>query len=432
MEETKAVVVAGERQIERAPKLDLSELSPQRRAYIQELRAQVMVQRGIREHCDWLSKTGGLPVSREDGQSTQMSAGTAAIAIGVGTELGFPLNVALTKVTVINNRPAIYGDVALALIRKRGLVDPKKGGGLKWWFEGVPGSDEYTAHVHAKRADTGEELACSFSIGDAKRAGLWGSRTWVKWGALRMLRYRALGFLCRDLFSDVLLGVHLAEELLGSEGGETPTSAPPMTPPPDPSAAHVVDPLWGGETGETSDGGEQSPPAVVVVAEPVLSPEGAEKTPSEPLRTPVLEAETVAAGSSAPPASVEPPPSAPTPLSAPQTASAPPPPETSAATAVDVDERGRVVLERDAQGRPVVYAKERTPSSTVTKVVNGKGKPEPAPAPAAPAPVDDDDDVAKVKAAIAAAKARMTKPAPTSATKPQGAPVQKGGALFEE
>src|SRR5262245_2583741 len=226
-------------------KLDLSELSPARRAYIQELRAQVMIQRGIREHCNWLAQTGGLPVFKDDsGQRVQMSAGAAAIAIGIGTELGFPMTVALTKITMINNRPEVYGDVALALIRRRGLVDQKKGGGFKTWFTGAPGSDQYTAHCCAKRSDTGEEMETTFSVADAKMAGLWGSRTWVKWGALRMLRYRALGFLCRDLFSDVLLGSHLAEELVEEDNiGPTPP-APPAQPMHDSPVEPPNDPLW--------------------------------------------------------------------------------------------------------------------------------------------------------------------------------------------
>jgi hypothetical protein len=362
-----------------------------------------MVQRGIREHCDWLSKTGGLPVNREDGRSEPMSAGTAAVAIGVGCELGFPMNVALTKVTVIKNRPAIYGDVALALIRKRGLVDPKRGGGIRWWFTGAPGADDYTAHVEAIRSDTGETLGTSFSIGDAKRAGLWGSRAWVKWGALRMLRYRALGFLCRDLFSDVLLGVHLAEELMGEEGGGAPVP-PPMTPPapegeagPGPGAS-VSDPLWGAEA-----------PGEVVEAE-VVQPPAAPESPASPPES--------AEGATEEPA-------------APEEPSQPPPAAPAAAEAVpssvDVLPDGRRVLERDAEGRPVVLSAPPKPPAPPAPNGNGGRKPKPPtppPAPAAPKPappVSDDVDVARVKAAVAAARAK--------------AQAEKGGAkqkAFEE
>jgi hypothetical protein len=463
MSETRtAVAVVGEPRPEPKPvKLDLSELSPARRAYIQELRAQVMVARGIREHCDWLAKTGGLPTTKggDDEGGKTMGAGTAAIAIGVGTELGFPMNVALTKVTVINNRPAIYGDVALALIRKRGLTDPKKGGGLRWWFDGTPGQDDYTAHVHAKRADTGEELETAFSIGDAKRAGLWGSRTWAKWGALRMLRYRALGFLCRDLFSDVLLGVHLAEELYGEEGGE-PTAPPPMTAPPDPQVPHVVDPLWGDGEGVVVDVtprpagpvDEQEAPGG---AGPVGSGEGPEM-PSSPPPDPEAGPDGPVPPSDAPEAPVAPPEGGQEVRQAdPAPAGPPAPPSRSPANVErstlnakgDVDWMGRPVLERDAQGRVTVVGpapKQQSPTSTVTKVTKPapspvtkpEPKPVPAPAPApAPAPLkptpDDDEDVAKVKAAIAAAKARMTaKPAPP-APKGQGT-ATKPPALFEE
>jgi hypothetical protein len=222
--------------------MQLDELSAERRAHFQELAAQARIQQAIRQHCDWLSKAGGLPTAKNkmSGKHEQMSPGTAAIAIGVGVDLGFKMNVALQKVTVINGRTAIYGDAARALILKGGLTNPKKGGGWNEWTTGKEGQDNFTAHIRAKRADTGEEMERSFSVMEAKRVGLWGSDMWKKWGQMRMLRYRALGFLARDLFSDVLLGLHIAEELI-SEAGPEVTPRPPMTPAPEDS---TVDPLF--------------------------------------------------------------------------------------------------------------------------------------------------------------------------------------------
>ena len=214
--------------------LDLSALTPERKAFFQELAAQARLQQAIRAHADWLQKAGGLP--------KDMSAGTAAVAMGIGVDLGFKMNVALQRVTVINGRTAIYGDAARSLILKSDLTNPKRGGAWTEWTTGTEGKDDYTFHIRAKRSDTGEEMERSFSIGEAKRAGLWGNNTWLKWGQSRMLRYRAMGFLARDLFSDILLGLHIAEELIADAAPGSPEKAP-MTAPPVPEKP-LEDPLF--------------------------------------------------------------------------------------------------------------------------------------------------------------------------------------------
>jgi hypothetical protein len=223
--------------------MQLDDLHPERRAHFQELAAQARIQQAIRQHCDWLHKAGGLPTvkNKNTGRHEQMSPGTAAIAIGVGVDLGFKMNVALQKVTVIHGRTAIYGDAARALILKSGLTNPKKGGSWAEWTSGTPGRDDYTAHISAKRADTGEEMERHFSILEAKNVGLFGSDMWKKWGHMRMCRYRALGFLARDLFSDILLGLHIAEELISEAGPEVPPRPSMTDPPPE---GGVPDPLF--------------------------------------------------------------------------------------------------------------------------------------------------------------------------------------------
>jgi hypothetical protein len=77
------------------------------------------------------------------------------------------------------------------------------------------------AAVHGKRCDTGDEMDVSFDLDDAQRAGLAGKGTWKSYPQM-MCYWRAVGLLCRMLFSDVTLGVHSVEELAGAidEDGE--------------------------------------------------------------------------------------------------------------------------------------------------------------------------------------------------------------------
>lgn len=72
------------------------------------------------------------------------------------------------------------------------------------------------AEVHGRRADTGDEMAVTFTIEDAQRAGLAGKGTWKNYPQM-MCYWRAVGLLCRMLFSDVTLGVMSAEELVDGE-----------------------------------------------------------------------------------------------------------------------------------------------------------------------------------------------------------------------
>jgi hypothetical protein len=84
----------------------------------------------------------------------------------------------------------------------------------------------------------------TFSVADAKQAGLWQRRgangqptPWVTYPQ-RMLRARALGLALRDVFADVLMGLMIYEELVGSRGPE-----PTPEPTPAPRAPDGIDPV---------------------------------------------------------------------------------------------------------------------------------------------------------------------------------------------
>jgi len=79
-----------------------------------------------------------------------------------------------------------------------------------------------------------EEQETSFSVSDAKLAGLWGKAgPWTQYPA-RMLRFRARSFALRDQFGDALRGLKAAEEAMDEPINVTPrptfTAAPEVQP----------------------------------------------------------------------------------------------------------------------------------------------------------------------------------------------------------
>jgi hypothetical protein len=128
------------------------------------------------------------------------------IAMQHGAELGMTPMQALQSIAIVNGRPAIYGDAALALVRGSGLCE-------KYSQSTIGTGDDRKAVVYTKRKDDGSEVTTEFSVGDAKRAGLWGKQgPWSQYPE-RMLLFRARGFNLRDNFGDVLKGLRTDAEI---------------------------------------------------------------------------------------------------------------------------------------------------------------------------------------------------------------------------
>ncbi len=139
-------------------------------------------------------------------KSGRGSVGDIFIAMQMGAGLGFDPMQAIQNIAVINGNPAIYGDAIPALV----LSHPACGG-MREWFEGDEGTDGFSAFCGITR--NGKEEIRSFSVGDAKKAGLWGKPgPWTQYYK-RMLQMRARGFCSRDTFADALKGLKTKEEL---------------------------------------------------------------------------------------------------------------------------------------------------------------------------------------------------------------------------
>jgi hypothetical protein len=164
----------------------------------------------------------------------------AMIAIMRGLEIGLTPFQALDRIAVVNGRPTIFGDGAIALVRGSGTCE--------FIRETVTGEgDSLKATCIAKRKGETEAITGTFSVADAKKAGLWGkSGPWQQYPA-RMLQMRARGFCLRDGFADVLGGLYLREEIEDSarpappprptaaEAPPAPSLAPPRPTPPNPN-----------------------------------------------------------------------------------------------------------------------------------------------------------------------------------------------------
>lgn len=73
--------------------------------------------------------------------------------------------------------------------------------------------DRVVCTLKGKRKDNGDEMTCSFTMQDAKAAGLWNGPTWQKYPAI-MLYNRCMSMLFRQLFPDLSLGAgYLPDEI---------------------------------------------------------------------------------------------------------------------------------------------------------------------------------------------------------------------------
>jgi hypothetical protein len=145
--------------------------------------------------------------------------GNVLVAMQWGAEIGLGPLQAVQNIAVINGRPAVWGDAALALVRGHPACESVR--------EGVEGEGD-ARHGWCEVTRRGEQpQRRTFSVADAKRAGLWGkSGPWQQYPD-RMLQMRARGFALRDVFPDALRGVITAEEAQDIPAEHAATPVPP-------------------------------------------------------------------------------------------------------------------------------------------------------------------------------------------------------------
>lgn len=118
------------------------------------------------------------------------------IAIQWGYEVGLSPVQAMQSIAVINGRPTLFGDALLGLVRGSGLLES---------IEEVGDEKGFTCTV--KRRGEQKPIVRTFTIEDARKAGLLDKKgPWQSY-TKRMLQMRARNFALRDAFTDVIRGV---------------------------------------------------------------------------------------------------------------------------------------------------------------------------------------------------------------------------------
>lgn len=134
-------------------------------------------------------------------------------------EAGLPPLYGLRQIAIINGRPTIWGDAAMALVQSRNLITgyneeqigtmPTNLNDLSKW------PDDYGWRVTINRKGQSGAYVGEFTVGMAKRARLWMNAKKVPWleHPDRMLKIRARAFPLRDGFADALAGLAIREEV---------------------------------------------------------------------------------------------------------------------------------------------------------------------------------------------------------------------------
>ena len=147
-------------------------------------------------------------------------AGSCMLAIQCGAEIGLAPLQSLQSIAVVNGRPSVYGDAALAVVKASPVCE--------YVTEAIDGDGEQmVATCTAKRRGYPAATVVRFTVADAKKASLWGKAgPWTQYPK-RMLQMRARGFALRDAFPDVLKGLVTAEE---AQDYPTPEPTPATQP----------------------------------------------------------------------------------------------------------------------------------------------------------------------------------------------------------
>lgn len=159
-----------------------------------------------------LSKATTIPQELRDKPANVLAA------IMAGAELGFAPMAALRSVFIIKGIPKLSADAMVAAVLASGKAE---------YFEPSNYTNTSVTFV-TKRVGSQREQSCTWSVEDAKRAGLTSDnhRLYPR----QMLAARAKSELARMVYSDVLAGVYTEDEIPSDRQESAPYQYTPSAP----------------------------------------------------------------------------------------------------------------------------------------------------------------------------------------------------------
>lgn len=219
---------------------------------------------GVAKLADYIAATDFVPTAYR-GQPAAVAA-----AILAGRELGIGPMTALQHLHVIEGRPAMSAQLMRALVLAAGhqlrIVEATT-----------------TRCTIAGTRKGGTEAAVTWTMDDAKRAGLAGRPSWSRYPR-QLLLARATGELCRGIFPDVIGGMAYTVEEIADLDAETSSGWAPIEPAPARTVARAPRQPARGKGNSTLPAAPspvQTPPAVEDVQAPPPPPPEEPPLPDE-------------------------------------------------------------------------------------------------------------------------------------------------------
>lgn len=132
------------------------------------------------------------------------------VCLQLGMELGLSPAQSLQSIAVINGRPSVWGDAALALVK----AHPDCEDVIESFEKDENGELTAVCEVILRNK---APVKRKFTVGMAKKAQLWGKAgPWTQYSA-RMLQMRARSWALRDAVPQALKGVGVREEVVDIE-----------------------------------------------------------------------------------------------------------------------------------------------------------------------------------------------------------------------
>jgi len=146
------------------------------------------------------------------------------MAIMSGRELGLPPMASIRGISIIKGKPILHADTMVGIVLSRGVCE---------YFQPVESTAESATYV-TKRKGMPEPVRCTFTIAEAKLAGLVDRKNsdgspsnYIKYPRA-MLKARCKAMLARDVYPDVIGGCYLPDEADEIQATpDAPTTAAP-------------------------------------------------------------------------------------------------------------------------------------------------------------------------------------------------------------